>query len=82
MLKKVLLALGILGLFGAYYGYTEYNRKPADLSALKADVEVTPLSIVDEFTTDEEKANAKYLNKTVAVAGNGKTKRQMYWLRL
>jgi hypothetical protein len=51
------------------YAYKEYNRKPANLQTLKADVSILATQLVNDFTTNEEAANAKYLGKVLLVNG-------------
>ncbi len=53
----------------AAFAYFEYNREPADLTSLKAQVTVSAIELVNEYETNEEVANARYLGKTVDVTG-------------
>lgn len=68
-LKYVLFALLVVGLLGGWYAYSEYNRKPKDLSELKADVEIDAAVLIGAYSNDENAANQLYLNKKLAVKG-------------
>jgi Flp pilus assembly protein TadG len=67
--RNILLVILILGIIGGIYGYTEYNRKNADLSGAKADIVVTATQLYSEYTQNETSANAKYFNKVTNVRG-------------
>lgn len=67
--RNILIAIGLIGLIGAIYGYTEYNRKPADLSGKKADISISATQLLGEYSKDEKAANQKYLNKILSVQG-------------
>lgn len=67
--RNILIAIVVVGLIGAIYGYTEYNRKPADLSGAKADISVSAAQLFGEYSKDEKAANQKYLNKITTVSG-------------
>src|SRR5689334_12300127 len=54
---------------GAWYGYSEYNRKLRDLSNVKANVKLTAAELLASFETDEAGANAHYLDKIISVKG-------------
>lgn len=71
--KKILLLALLLALAGGYYGYSEYNRKPIDLSTQKADISIAASDLIQAFSTDETKANEKFLDKNIAVTGNIKS---------
>src|SRR6185369_9250118 len=67
--RNILLGILILGIIGGIYGYTEYNRKPADLSDAKPDNIVTASQLLGDYSKDEKAANQKYLNKVTSVRG-------------
>ena len=63
--RNILIAVALVGLIGAIYGYSEYNRKNTDLSGAKADVTITAAQLLAEYSKDENAANKKYLNKSL-----------------
>jgi hypothetical protein len=67
--RNILLSILALGIIGAIYGYSEYNRKPADLADAKADITVSASQLLAEYSKDEKTANLKYLNKVTSVRG-------------
>ncbi len=68
-LKVILISSLILGLIG--YGVFNYvmHGGARDLSSEKADYSVSSKKIMDEFSTNAEVSNKKYLEKAVAVSG-------------
>jgi tRNA_anti-like len=68
-LKVILISSLILGLIG--YGVFNYvmHGGARDLSSEKADYTVSSKKIMDEFSTNAEVSNKKYLEKAVAVSG-------------
>ena len=68
-MKKLLIGgifLTIAISFGVYrYIYQDHR----DIATEKADFTLTVPKMYDEFLSDEEKANAQYLNKTIAIEG-------------
>lgn len=52
-----------------WYIYSEYNRKPADLSSVKAHASVIDSVLVAMYMHDEHAANRMYLGKPVDVTG-------------
>jgi hypothetical protein len=67
--RYILLGILALGIIGGIYGYSEYNRKPADLSGAKPDIVVSATQLLSEYSKDEKAANQKYLNKITSVRG-------------
>lgn len=53
----------------AIYGYSEFNRKPEDLTNVKPQAIVTAESIVATYENDEAIANKQFLGKTIMVNG-------------
>ena len=62
------MAVAIIG--GAWFGYSEYNRKVKDLSDVKAQVTIKTNELISAFEKSEKAANAQYLDKIIAVTGN------------
>lgn len=68
-IKKIIIAILVLGSIGAFIGYKMYNKPHVDVAEASADISITANKILDEFSTDETVANSKYLEKIVAVEG-------------
>lgn len=71
--KRIILSfitVGIVG--GAWFGYSEYNRKVTDLAEVKAQITMKTGELISAFEKDETTANALYLDKIIAVNGNVK----------
>jgi tRNA_anti-like len=75
--KKIItyVALAIIAVLaiGGTYAYKEWNRKPKDSANTKADVSINCKVLIDEFVKDEKIANAKYLDKLIALNGIAKS---------
>ena len=67
--RNILIAIGVIGMIVAIYAYTEYMRKPADLSGAKADISISATQLLGDYSKDEKAANQKYLNKILSVQG-------------
>jgi tRNA_anti-like len=67
--KYAVVAITAIIVIAAIYGYKEFNRKPADISAIKPQVIITVDSIVAAYENDEVKANTQFLGKTILVNG-------------
>ncbi|ULQ55129.1 OB-fold putative lipoprotein [Flavihumibacter rivuli] len=71
--KYIIGIMALLLLFGAWYGYHEYNRKIVPTSDLKAELFVSAEEFIQSFEKDEAAANQKFLGKIVAVNGTIKS---------
>lgn len=69
MLKKIIIVLLIISLPMSVYLYTEYYRKPADLSAIQPVAILRATELIDEYEKDEVTANHRYLGKIIQVQG-------------
>jgi hypothetical protein len=67
--RYILIVILILVAAGGWYAYQEYNRRPADLTELKADFNLGAAELITAFSNDEGAANKSYLNKNLAVKG-------------
>ena len=54
---------------GGIYGYQQYNRRAPDTHRLKPSFVINARQFISQFQTDEEKAGARYADKTVSVKG-------------
>lgn len=71
-MKRLLYLLAIVAVVGGSIGYYLWNKPQKNMQAAKADLTVDAAALFKEFSTDETAANAKYLDKTVAVSGKVK----------
>jgi hypothetical protein len=71
--KSILLALLIIGVAIGIYGYKEYNRTAKDIALVTPAFTISSNAIVNDYTTNDSLANAKYLGKTIALNGMLKT---------
>lgn len=67
-MKKIVIGLGML-ILGLYLGYKYLYHEHRDITTEKAAFSVSVNQILKEFLTDETKANAKYLDKSITVKG-------------
>jgi hypothetical protein len=67
MKKKILILAILVGLGYAGYKYLYHDHR--DIASEEAAFSVTVPELLKEFETDETKANAKYLDKSVLVKG-------------
>ena len=68
-MKKVLIALVVLVVVGAGFAYYLYNKPVASLEHQKSDVTVSADQLIQDYESDENTANEKYLGKVVEVSG-------------
>lgn len=68
-LKKIILILFVLGLIGAFVAYKMYNKPHVNVAETSSDITLKATKIVDDFSTDENTANQKYLDKIIKVTG-------------
>lgn len=69
---KIILAISVIALACAGYGYKQYMRKNTDLAYARPDLQMTSAELIKTFEADEKLANAKYLDKIIAVSGTVK----------
>ncbi len=71
--KRIILGFIVIAILGgAWYGYSEYNRKVKDLSKVKAQLTMQTQELITAFEQNETAANSKYLDKIIAVKGKVK----------
>jgi hypothetical protein len=74
---KIIVPLVLLVVaLGAWYAYSEYNRKPASMENTKADFVTNAATLIGAFEENEVKANQQYLDKVVEVEGAIRTASQ------
>lgn len=67
--KKIVISILVLVIALAVVGYKMYNKPHVDVAIEKADITITANNLFADFSNDEEKANATYLDKIVEVKG-------------
>ncbi len=68
-MKRIFLALLVVGLLVGAYAWKEYNRGHEAMSSVKAEASASATDICAAFSTDETAANTQYLGKTISVKG-------------
>ncbi len=68
-MKKIIIIGAILATGGGFYAYREYNRGMKSTADIKSDVTISANELLTAFQTNEEEANAKFLDKVVEVTG-------------
>ncbi len=69
MKKLLILTVIILVLAGGGVGFYLFNKKVGGLEKVKADYYLTASMLYDAYETQEQEANAKYLDKILVVKG-------------
>ena len=67
--KKIVISVLVLVIALAVVGYKMYNKPHVNVASEKADITITANKLFADFSNDEEKANAIYLDKIVEVKG-------------
>jgi hypothetical protein len=68
--KKIIFSVIAVAIAcGVWYGYREYTRKVKDLSKVKAHLRMHAGELISAFEKNENKSNALYLDKVIAVTG-------------
>lgn len=67
--KGLLLSIPVLMAFGMMYGYNEYHRTQEDTAGLGEKFRVSSSDLIQDFESNENTANAKYLGKVISVTG-------------
>ena len=68
MIKKILLAALVLGAIGGFVGYKMWTKPAKDVASAAVDISLSATDLEKNYA-DEEKGNATYLNKTIAIKG-------------
>jgi phospholipid N-methyltransferase len=67
--NTIIIVVLIMTAAAAGYGYKEYNRKPADVAGITPAAKLSADEMVNQYDSDEAKANKLYLGKTIQVTG-------------
>jgi tRNA_anti-like len=68
-MKKILIFCAIAAAIAGFVGYKMWNKPQQDIAKAKTDVSIDAAALFVEFDANEDAANAKYLDKIVAVTG-------------
>jgi len=61
-IKRILLIIGVLVVIGGSIAYYMFNMPHRDVQATDADASITATALVNEYLSDYDAANAKYLD--------------------
>jgi hypothetical protein len=67
--KNLIGILFIVALSSLIIGYKMYNKPHINVAEKSVDITITANILLADFSSDETKANAKYLDKIIAVKG-------------
>jgi len=68
-IKKILKVAAVLAVIGGAVVVYQWNKPHRDMVGEKASLEISASELVTEYSQDEEKANAAYIDKVIAVKG-------------
>lgn len=68
-MKKIFLFLVVALCISGFYGIYLFNKKPTDTRKQQADFKISATDLVKEFSTNEETASEKYVDKILIVTG-------------
>ncbi len=71
-MKRILYFLLAVAITGGIYGYYLWNKPHEDIQASKPAVVIEAAQLLNDFVTDENAANTKYLGQTIQVNGTVK----------
>ena len=67
--KKISIAILIIGIIGVFVAYKMYNKPHVNVADSKSDITLTADKIINDFSSDESKANTIYLDEIISVSG-------------
>ena len=68
-MKKITKYIFIIGLLGIFIGYKMYNKPHINVAEKPVEITIIANTLLADFSSDETKANTKYLDKIIAVKG-------------
>ncbi|MDP5105891.1 MAG: OB-fold putative lipoprotein [Polaribacter sp.] len=68
-IKKIIIFMLVLGSICAFFAYKMYHKPHVNVAASKSDISLSADKILTDFTSDENAANAVYLEKIIEVNG-------------
>lgn len=69
MRKKIFLIIAIIIVFAIGYGFYLYYKPRADITNIKASVNITATDFYSQYQSNETSADKKYLDKIIEVKG-------------
>lgn len=69
-MKKILIALVLLGMVGAGVGLYLFNKPLESTESMKSHYSMAASDLLQAFENNEDEANSKYLDKVIEVNGN------------
>jgi hypothetical protein len=69
MRRTILIIIGVIAVIGLAAGIYLWNKPHKNMQRATADITLTAPELMAAFNEDETTANAKYLDKVVAVSG-------------
>lgn len=69
MRKIILILVGIVIIIGVAGGIYLWNKPHKNMQRAAADITITAAELMNAYNNDEAAANAKYLEKVIAVTG-------------
>lgn len=69
MKKKLFIIIPVVLIIIAIAGYKMLYKEHRDISSEEAEFTLTATALLNEFTSNESQANAKYADKTIVVSG-------------
>jgi hypothetical protein len=67
--KRIIRVLLVVGFLSVFIGYKIYNKPHINVAEEATDIALTASMLLIDFSKDETKANAQYLDKIIAVKG-------------
>ena len=67
--KRIILSIIILAIVGTFIAYEMYNKPHINVADTKSDIVLTADKILNDFSSDENAANTKYLEKIIEIKG-------------
>lgn len=68
-IKKGLLIVGVIIVLGVLFANRMYNKPHISVKKTEAEISLNTSKIINDFSSDEAKANEKYLEKIIEVTG-------------
>lgn len=68
-LKNIVVVILVLAIIGTFVGYKIYNKPHVNVVEINADILTTANKIISDFSSDENAANVKYLEKIIELKG-------------
>ncbi len=69
-LKRIIWVILALAVVGGFIAYKMYTKPHTEVNAMNADFQLSAAQLFQEYSENEDAANAKYLNKVIEVEGD------------